>query len=154
MCALCQSLGSMIFLRKPFQFDFKKMEIVKSIFFPQCDLFRFFRSYPAPREEKHTHIDQHTTQTFYGRTNASQKGNKHHEVKANRKRNNMIHRNFVYNDLLIMCLLLPVYDFNFPHNIRFVLWLGVRLRFAPHEPKPHEETAWNMAIQTQPLHTK
>lgn len=145
MCALCQSLGSMIFLRKPFQFDFKKMEIVKSIFFPQCDLFRFFRSYPAPREEKHTHRQTYDANVLW--TNKC-------IAKRNRKWNNMIHRNFVYNDLLIMCLLLPVYDFNFPHNIRFVLWLGVRLRFAPHEPKPHEETAWNMAIQTQPLHTK
>lgn len=153
MCALCQSLGSMIFLRKPFQFDFKKMEIVKSIFFLNVISFASFVLI-RHRERKSTHIDKHTTQAFYGRTNASQKGNKHHEVKAKRKRNNMIHRNFVYNDLLIMCLLLPVYDFNFPHNIRFVLWLGVRSRFAPHEPKPHEETAWNMAIQTHPLHTK
>lgn len=34
-------------------------------FFPQCDLFRFFRSYPAPREEKHTHRQTYDTSVLW-----------------------------------------------------------------------------------------
>lgn len=45
---------------------------------------------------------------------------------------NMIHRNFIYSDLWIMCLL-PVYDFNSRLQSFSQIWC---VEFAPHESKP------------------
>lgn len=64
--------------------------------------------------------NKHTTQAFYGRKHqkrTQEETNTHIHTHQRRKRNNMIHRNFIYNDLWIMCLL-PVYDFNSTY-IRF-----------------------------------